>query len=159
MRVIGIDPGLERLGYGVVEGGPSQAKVCGYGLVTTDKEKPVQERLKTLYEDVGVLIERYTPDLLVMEDLIFSRNVTTAMVVSAVRGVVMLLAAQRGLGFREVSPSQLKKIICGNGRATKTQIKRALQYVLGISDIAGTDDVADALALAFVGTLYRTPGV
>lgn len=155
MRVMGIDPGLERLGYGVVEVFEDKHIVCGYGLVKTEKKNSVPERLKTLYEDVGILIDRYTPHLIVIEELIFAKNVTTAMVVSAVRGVVMLLVAQRRLSFLEVSPSKLKRVICGYGKAPKTQVQRSLQCLLGLSEIPQPDDVADALALAFVGSLYR----
>lgn len=155
MRVMGIDPGLERLGYGVIEAVGSEQRVCGYGLVRTEKGQPTPERLKVLYEDVGVLVDRYMPDVLVMEELIFSKNVTTAMVVSAVRGVMMLLAAQKGLWLLEVSPSRVKRVVCGHGRANKSQMQRAVGYILGLSEIPKPDDVADALALAIVGVLYR----
>ncbi|MFN4215980.1 MAG: crossover junction endodeoxyribonuclease RuvC [Brevinematales bacterium] len=152
---MGIDPGLERLGYGVIESVGSGYHVCGYGLVRTDKNCSTPERLKVLYEDVGALVEKYTPDVVVVEELIFSKNVTTAMVVSAARGVVMLLAAQKGLLLLEVSPSRVKRLVCGHGRATKAQMQRAVGYILGLSEIPSPDDVADALALAMVGALYR----
>lgn len=155
MKVLGIDPGLERLGYGVIDNMGSEYRVCGYGLVTTERNKPIPERLKVLYEDVGVILDRYMPDIVVMEELIFSRNVTTAMVVGAVRGVLMLLTAQRGLPLLEVSPSHVKRVVCGHGRAVKSQIQRAVVSILGLSEIPRPDDVADALALAIVGTLYR----
>lgn len=155
MRVMGIDPGLERLGYGVIEKVGSEQRVCGYGLVKTEKHWSTPERLKVLYDDVGSLLDRYTPDVLVIEELIFSKNVTTAMVVSAVRGVVMLLAAQRKLPLVEVSPSHVKRVVCRHGRATKDQMQRAVGYILGLSEIPQPDDVADALALAIVGILCR----
>jgi len=154
---MGIDPGVERLGYAIIETKGASPQVCGYGLVSTQKNTPTPQRLKILYDDLFLLVDRYTPDVLVMEQLFFARNVTTAMMVSAARGVVMLVAAQRGLEVREIAPSQLKRAVCGSGRATKSQIQRALQYLLGLSEIPAPDDVADALALALVGALSH-PG-
>ncbi|WP_271436494.1 crossover junction endodeoxyribonuclease RuvC [Thermospira aquatica] len=152
---MGIDPGLERLGYAVIEMEKNLYRVHGYGLVSTRQEDSVPLRLKTIYDDVRQLVEKYSPERILMEQLVFARNVTTAMVVSEVRGVVMLLAAQLSLPLEEIAPSQLKRAICGNGRATKSQIQRSVQRFLGLAEVPKPDDVADALALAMIGAMRR----
>ncbi len=155
MRVMGIDPGLERLGYAVIEIDHGVYRVYGYGLVSTNREDPLPFRLKVIYEDVKQLIEKYAPEKILMEQLVFARNVTTAMAVSEVRGVVMLLAAQLSLPVEEMAPSQLKRAVCGSGRATKSQIQRSVQRFLGLAELPEPDDVADALALAMIGAMRR----
>lgn len=151
MRVLGIDPGLERLGYAVLDSTRGAPSLVSYGLVTTERSDPVEKRLLVIYEDVRGIIEHYHPERIMIEQLIFARNVTTAMMVSEVRGVLLLLSAQMKLRVEEVSPSQLKRIICGNGRAPKAQIQRSVQCLLGLSEVPSPDDVADAVALALVG--------
>lgn len=146
-RIIGIDPGYDRLGFGVIEGD----RALAYGVITTPKGK-IEERLKEIAADLRGLFTKYQPTLLVIEDLFFSKNVTTALKVAQVRGVVMMLAADAGISIVEVKPNEVKMAITGYGRADKKQIQEMVKTVFQLREIPQPDDAADALAIAWMGT-------
>ena len=156
---MGIDPGLARLGYGLVAQSGSNLRVLAYGCVETDSDTDFTRRLLHLYETLGERLEAFrlrgcSPDFMCVERLFFGRNITTAEVVWQARGVVMLLAAQSGLEVLEPKPNQVKMAVCGTGSADKTQVQRMVQRLLALDDIPRPDDAADALAVALTGLAY-----
>jgi crossover junction endodeoxyribonuclease RuvC len=149
MIVIGIDPGLARLGYGVIEiNGDEKRPVC-YGCIeTSGKNQSAPERLLKIYAGVESLFEKYHPDHLSLEKLFFAKNISSAMVVSEVRGIVLLTAAQKNIPVAEYTPNQVKQAITGSGRADKCQMQEMIKRLLHLDEIPKPDDAADALSIA-----------
>ncbi|BCJ88121.1 crossover junction endodeoxyribonuclease RuvC [Effusibacillus dendaii] len=148
MRIIGIDPGYGRTGYGVIQLDGSRIRSLEFGLIETQPGLRMEQRLLQIYDALLTIIERRKPDALALEELFFSRNVTTAIGVSQARGVVLLAAAQMGLPVSEYKPVQIKQAITGYGKADKQQMQEMVRLFLGLQDVPKPDDVADALAVA-----------
>lgn len=147
MLILGIDPGTATTGYGVVRSEGGQTSAIAYGaIITTPKESP-SERLLSIYNELGRLIDIYEPDVLVTERLFFSKNETTAFSVGRTVGVVLLLAAQRGIPTLEYTPMEIKQAVVGYGGAEKKQIQFMVQRILNLAETPKPDDVADALAI------------
>jgi crossover junction endodeoxyribonuclease RuvC len=151
MITLGIDPGTAILGYGVVEGDDPPG-VVAYGVIRTANDEPMHMRLVRLYEGVRDLIAQYHPDVVAVEQLLFGRNVTTAIAVGQARGVVLLAAAQAGLGLAEYTPAQVKEAVVGYGKADKGQIQEMVRILLNLTTVPQPDDAADALAVAICHT-------
>jgi crossover junction endodeoxyribonuclease RuvC len=151
MIVLGIDPGIERTGYAFIDDSGGQLKALSYGLISTSKTLPKVVRLKQIHDDLTTLLSRFRADLLAIESLIFAKNVTTALTVSEARGVILLAGIQAGLDTEEFSPVQVKKSLTGYGKSDKVQMERAVQIVLGLTEIPKPDDVCDAIAIAICG--------
>ncbi len=149
MITLGIDPGTATTGYGLVtEDAGGGAQLLRDGVVQTPAGAPMPERLLTLYRGVATLIDEAGPDTLAIEELFFSRNVTTALSVGQARGVVLLAAAQAGLAIYEYKPAEVKQALVGYGGAKKQQIQEMLRMMLGLHEIPRPDDAADAVAVA-----------
>lgn len=153
MRILGIDPGLERVGVGIVDKNGSRITPVYYGLIQTPRILLI-DRLRIIHEDVVKLVESYAPDAVATERLLFSANKTTAMDVSKALGVVLLAFSQRGLPWREYSPPEVKQSVVGNGAADKRQVQFMVTKLLGLSETPKPDDVADALAIAICHALH-----
>lgn len=152
MVFLGIDPGLERVGYGVVRKEGSKLSVLGYGLIKTPKtETPA--RLELIYNEMMDLLERFNPDRACCERLFFTKNQTSGIDVAKGLGVVQLALAQRGLSIEEFSPPQVKLAVVGNGAADKKQVQFMVTKLLGLNETPKPDDVADALAVALTGAM------
>lgn len=149
-RILGIDPGTGRLGFGVIELSSKSAKLVDAGVITTDKNYTDSERLKIIYDDLTGIIEATNPSIISVEKLFFAKNVTTAMTVSQARGVVLLLAELNKLTLYEYTPLQIKQALTGYGRAEKYQVQNMVKMILNLSEIPKPDDCADALAAAIV---------
>ncbi|MDI3257501.1 MAG: crossover junction endodeoxyribonuclease RuvC [Kyrpidia sp.] len=147
MRVLGIDPGIGRLGYGVVHASGNRLQTEGYGCVETPPG-PVADRLVRIYDKVRELLDDVKPDAVAVEQLFFYRNVTTAFTVGQARGVVLLAARQAGVAVAEYTPMQVKQAVTGYGSAEKGQIQRMVGMLLGLGAPPRPDDAADALAVA-----------
>lgn len=152
-RVLGLDPGYGRLGFGVleVENDPTYV-TCG--VITTQAERSSADRLKEIAADVRQLIERYKPDLIVIEELFFAQNVTTGLKVAEVRGVLLLLAAEAGIPTVEVKPVEVKMAVTGQGNADKGQVQKMITMLLKLDKTPSPDDAADALAIAWAGEAH-----
>lgn len=149
MRVLGIDPGTARMGYGIVEdAGSGRERAVAYGCLETPPDMLPEVRLQTLYRGVVDLLLEHKPDCLAVEELFFGRNVTTAIHVGQARGIVLLAAADNGVPVREFTPMQVKMAVAGYGRADKAQVQRMVRALLALPQIPKPDDVADALAVA-----------
>lgn len=148
MIILGIDPGTAALGYGIVERTGPRLRVVDYGCLETSPDLPLAERLELIHQGVTDLIELHAPDLVGVERLFFTRNAQTAFAVGQARGVVLLAAAQRDVAVREATPNEVKVAVAGHGGATKDQVQRMVQAVLGMQEMPAPDDAADALAVA-----------
>ncbi|NWG16610.1 MAG: crossover junction endodeoxyribonuclease RuvC [Chloroflexi bacterium] len=149
MLSLGIDPGLATIGYGLVrEMQDGSLQAITYGVITTPPDLPLWERLKTIYEQVTALIERYHPDHAAVEELFFARNVTTAITVAQGRGVILLALAETGLLIAEYKPNFIKQSVSGYGGAKKPQMQEMVRILLGLEAVPRPDDAADALAIA-----------
>ena len=148
MIVIGIDPGLARVGYGVIDiSNRKPAPVC-YGCIETAKDRATPGRLLQIYTEAAAIFDRYPPSHIAMEKLFFSKNITSAMSVSEARGVLQLLAEQRQVPVTEYTPNQVKQAITGSGRADKKQMQDMITRLLHLDEIPRPDDAADALSIA-----------
>jgi crossover junction endodeoxyribonuclease RuvC len=148
MIVIGIDPGLARVGYGVIGVvGRKPVPLC-YGCIETGKEGTNSARLLQIYTEAAALLERYPPAHIAVEKLFFSRNITSAMGVSEARGVLLLLAEQKKVPVTEYTPNQVKQAITGSGRADKRAMQEMITRLLHLDGIPEPDDAADALSIA-----------
>lgn len=148
LRVLGIDPGVAILGYGVVEEAGGRFVARRWGCVRTDADQSPPARLERLHHGVSTLLEEYRPDVLAVEELFFRRNVTTAIGVGQARGVVLLAAEQHGVRVAEYTPAQVKQAVVGYGKAEKPQIQAMVRLALGLAETPRPDDAADALAVA-----------
>ncbi len=148
MMIIGIDPGLARLGYGVIRVDRGIATPVCYGCMENRAGARPAERLLEIYDSLVSLFNRYPPDALAMEKLFFSKNITSAMGVSEVRGIIFLAAEQRRIPVTEYTPNQIKQAITGSGRADKVQMQYMITRLLHLDEVPQPDDAADALSIA-----------
>ena len=157
MRILGIDPGIGICGFGLIEtSSRAEAKALDYGAVTTMVDAPMPERLKELYESLKLVFEQTKPDVVAVEKLFFSKNITTGIAVAEARGVILLVAKQSGADIREYTPNEIKKTLTGYGSAAKAQMQEMVRVQLGLKSKPKPDDAADALAAAITcAFLYR----
>jgi len=148
MRILGIDPGTAIVGFGIIDSNGINKKLVDAGVITTPAHQMPHERLATIYEELKSIIEDNKPHVMVVEQLFFAKNVTTAMAVTQSRGVVLLLAQQMNLQFAEFTPLQIKQSITGYGRADKKQVQEMVKIQLQLKEVPQPDDCADALAAA-----------
>jgi crossover junction endodeoxyribonuclease RuvC len=146
--VLGIDPGLSRCGYGLVEQHPSGTRAVAVGVLRTAPSEPTPARLAELQADVRALLREHRPAVVAIERVLFQVNVRTAIPVAQAAGIVMAEAVAAGCEVVEYSPNQVKLAIAGVGGATKDQMERMVQTLLGIAQPLRPVDAADAVALA-----------
>ncbi|MDL2206335.1 crossover junction endodeoxyribonuclease RuvC [Eubacteriales bacterium OttesenSCG-928-N13] len=148
MIILGIDPGLATLGYGVIETDRGKHKLVQYGTLVTQPKQPLPQRLRAIFIGMNQLMDTYQPDEVAFEELFFSKNVTTGMAVASARGVALVAVAQRTENLYEYTPMQVKQAITGHGKADKQQMQQMVRVLLNMKEIAKPDDAADALAVA-----------
>ncbi len=148
MVILGIDPGLATIGYGVVDYQCPKLKPIAYGAVLTPAHTPLENRLAQIYTDVTALIHKYRPAELAIEELFFNTNRTTGIAVAQARGVILLCAAQNGVQVYEYTPLQVKSAVVGYGLAEKQQVIEMTTKMLHLAHRPKLDDTADALAIA-----------
>jgi crossover junction endodeoxyribonuclease RuvC len=147
MRILGIDPGLERIGYGVVDRNGSRLNTIAYGLIETPRIN-LPDRVRIVHESVLQIIDQHQPDAIATERLLFTVNKTNAMDVAKSLGVVLLASSLRGLPWAEYSPPEVKQSVVGIGNADKKQVQFMVTKLLNLEKTPKPDDVADALAVA-----------
>lgn len=149
MKILGIDPGIGRVGWGVVtKVRGSQFMVHGYGCIETLPNSDAPGRLYAIYDEVCRIIDEYKPEVLAIEDLFFSKNVKTAFSVGQARGVILLAASQKNLQVAVYTPPQVKSAVTGYGKADKKQVGQMVKLQLHLKETPKPDDTADALAIA-----------
>ncbi len=155
MIILGIDPGIARCGWGVVEDRGSKPEARGYGCIETPAGMEVSGRLALIYNEVSRLIKKYSPEEMAVEELFFNTNAKTAFVVGQARGVVLLAGAENKLKNYIYTPLQVKIAVTGYGRAEKNQIGKMVKTLLNLKEIPKPDDTTDALAIALTHAFSR----
>ena len=172
MIILGIDPGLATLGWGIIEkDARGNCRAVDYGVVLTPKEEGLPVRLAMLEEGITRILDTFQPDEIAMEELFFSKNITTGIAVAHARGVAMLACVKHCGKLYEYTPMQIKQALTGYGKADKKQMQTVVASLLKLKSIPKPDDAADALAVALcqaftnrfgelfaVGNMTRTKG-
>jgi crossover junction endodeoxyribonuclease RuvC len=148
MIVLGVDPGLSMCGWGVVSRGGQNLSMLDYGCVKTAPASALPMRLRTIYETLNSVIEKYSPQVMAIEELFFSKEARTVAAVAQARGVILLCASSYNLPVCEYNPRHVKISLTGYGSAEKQQIQHMVKAMLGLPTIPKPDDAADALAIA-----------
>ncbi len=148
MRVLGIDPGSETLGWGVVDGRGNKYSLIEFGTVKSNPRQAFSRRLAKIFAEVSEIAERLQPDALAIEEAFYSVNVNVALKLGQVRGIMLLLAEQRGMRIAEYAPRLIKKTVVGYGNAEKDQVGEMVRLLLGLKAAPKPHDAADALAIA-----------
>jgi crossover junction endodeoxyribonuclease RuvC len=148
MKILGIDPGIGRTGWGVIRIESGELRVEKYGCIETSMELPLEQRLLVVHEEISRIINDFSPNALAIEELFFNTNAKTALVVGQARGVVLLAAAQHAIPVSVYTPLQVKIAVTGYGRAEKGQVGQMVKTLLKLSSIPKPDDTSDALAIA-----------
>ncbi|HHX17778.1 MAG TPA: crossover junction endodeoxyribonuclease RuvC [Clostridium sp.] len=156
MVIMGIDPGIAIVGYGVVNYEGNKFAPIDYGAIKTCSTMNLSQRLLCIYNKLEEIIEKYTPDAISIEELFFNKNIKTALTVGQGRGVAVLAAARANIEVFEYTPLQVKQSVVGYGRAEKAQVQQMTKMILNLKKIPKPDDVADALAIAIChGNSYK----
>jgi crossover junction endodeoxyribonuclease RuvC len=152
-RVLGIDPGFDRCGFGVIDARGGEPTWVYHSCLQTNKTDDFASRLRQLRDETARVMEAFKPSGVAVEKLFFQTNVKTALDVGMARGVILLAIADAGLPIVEVTPNQVKQGVAGWGNADKKQLQAMVQRLLKLSEMPKPDDAADALAIAMVGAL------
>ncbi len=148
MIILGIDPGVATIGFGFIESVGQKNRVLSFGVITTPAGIPLSERLLQISENMQDLLRQYPPDEMGVEELFFSKNVTTGIAVAHGRGIILLEAQRQNIPIFEYTPMQVKQAVTGYGKAEKKQVMSMTQRLLKLKEIPRPDDAADALAVA-----------
>ena len=148
MRILGIDPGIAIVGFGIIEYDNVKFKVVDYGAITSPAHTPVPSRLKMIYDDITYVIEKYKPDEIAIEELFYNSNAKTVINVGQARGVLILSGENLNIPVYEYTPLQVKQGVVGYGRAQKKQVQEMVKNILSLKEVPKPDDTADALAIA-----------
>ncbi len=148
MVILGIDPGIATVGFGVLDSDGRTQKLIRCGVITTPAGQPLAARLSQIYDDAVSLISTFRPDAISVEELFFNTNITTGISVAHGRGVLLLAGQKSGVPLFEYTPLQVKQAVAGYGKATKKQVEAMVMRLLNLSALPKPDDAADAVALA-----------
>jgi len=148
MKVLGIDPGVATIGYGLIKKHKNRIKLIDYGCIFTAAGEDFHKRLNSIYREIRKLVREYQPDVVACEEIFFYKNTKTALNVGHARGVIILALSKMGVEIVEYTPLHIKQIITGYGRAEKKEIQAEIKKILSLKDLPKPDDAADALAVA-----------
>ncbi len=148
MRILGIDPGIATIGFGLLEFSGRNYKLQNCGVITTPAHKSLSSRLEQIYDDMLELLELFKPDAVSIEELFFNTNITTGIAVAHGRGVILLACRKAGVKVYEYTPLQVKQAVVGYGRAEKKQVMEMVKRICSLTAVPKPDDAADAVALA-----------
>lgn len=148
MRILGIDPGIATIGFGVIDFSGREYKLVNCGVITTPAHTMLSARLEQIYDDICQLLELFKPDAVSIEELFFNTNITTGIAVAHGRGVLLLACRKAGIAIYEYTPLQVKQAVVGYGRAEKKQVMDMVRRICALPSPPKPDDAADAVALA-----------
>ncbi len=148
MRILGIDPGIGRCGWSIIESEGQKLTTKSFGCIETFNDKKIEERLEIVHKEITKLIKKYSPDVMAIEELFFGNNAKTAFMVGEARGVILLCASESSLPVSIYNPLEVKMALTGYGKAQKAQVGQMVKVLLKLSSIPKPDDTADALAIA-----------
>ena len=156
MIILGIDPGVAIVGWGVLESDRGRIRPIAYGAITTPAHTAIEFRLAMIERDLTALIEKYRPEEMAIEELFFDKNITTGIAVAEARGVILCAAHRLGVAISEYTPMQVKQAVVGYGKADKRQIIEMVTRLLGLAKPPKPDDTADAIAIAICHAQSRS---
>ena len=148
MVILGIDPGLAIVGWGVVDYAGARFRTLGYGSIETPAGMDTPQRLLTIRRGMNALLKKYRPEQMAIEELFFTKNITTGIRVAEARGIILLAGAEAGVPMAEYTPMQVKQAVVGYGNATKHQVMDMTKRILNLAAVPKPDDAADAVAIA-----------
>lgn len=148
MIILGIDPGLAIVGWGIIESERGNVRPIAYGAITTPAHTDIEARLLMIQNDLESIIKKYKPDEMAVEELFFNTNITTGIAVAEARGVIICTAHKLGVKINEYTPLQVKQAVVGYGKAEKHQVISMVTSILKLSKPPKPDDTADAVAIA-----------
>lgn len=148
MKILGIDPGIATIGFGLIDYSSGKYNLITCGVITTPAHTMLSDRLCRIYDDLNELIETLKPDVVSIEELFFNTNITTGISVAHGRGVILLACKKAGLTIHEYTPLQVKQAVAGYGKADKRQVIEMVKKICGLDKPISPDDAADAVALA-----------
>ena len=148
MRILGIDPGVAIVGFGVVDSESGTQRMVQYGAINTPANTPLAARLVQIEQDLMELLQQFKPDEVAIEELFFSKNITTGIAVAHARGVILATVEKAGIPLHEYTPMQVKQAVVGYGLAEKNQVMDMTKRLLKLRSVPKPDDAADALAIA-----------
>lgn len=151
MKILGIDPGMAIVGYGLIDYTKEKIVLENSGSIRTDKNLSDSERLLEIYNDMSTIIEKYRPDYASIEKLFFFKNQQTIIPVAEARGVILTVLQKYSIPFAEYTPLEVKQVLTGYGRATKKEVEQRVRLVLN-TDLPKLDDTVDAIAIAICHT-------
>ena len=147
MRVLGIDPGIRTTGFGIIDSKRNKLSLIACGTINPKVTDNLSLRLNHLFEEVDSIINKFSPDVFSIEDMFYSKNVKTAMILGQARGAMIIAAVQADINIYEFAPRKVKMSVCGNGGASKEQVQYMVMKILNLKEIPGTMDVSDAIAV------------
>ena len=159
MRILGIDPGSESTGYGIIESDGSHHTAITYGAIRTNTAQPFHKRLLKIYSGLREILARENVDAVAVEEVFHAANVQSALKLGHARGVALLASAEAGVPVFEYSPLEIKSGIVGYGRAEKRQVQEMVRFLLRLAEIPSPDDAADALAVAICHSHRSSTGI
>jgi len=148
VRILGVDPGSVQTGFGIIHEDQSSLNYLACGVIRTSSAAPIPSRLKRIYSELKIVMERYRPDVVSIENIFVARNVRSALKLGHARGVAILAAVNKDLEVVEYTPAEVKKTLAGSGRAEKSQVQHMVKALLSLSELPEPYDASDALALA-----------
>lgn len=155
MKILGIDPGYHRCGYGIIEHNANKSTIVDHGCIETDSSLALAERLLVIQKQLDKLIKKHQPEKIGIEELFFAKNTKTALKVANARGVILVTAAKSKAQIIELTPNQIKLAITGYGAADKRQVQEMVKMMLKLDKIPKPDDAADALAIALTAATWQ----
>ena len=147
MRVLGIDPGIRTTGFGIIDSSTNRISLIATGTIKPKVSDSLPLRLNHLFEEVEIIINKFSPEVFSIEDMFYSKNVKTAMILGQARGAMIIAAAQANINIFEYAPRKVKMSVCGRGGASKEQVQYMVMKILNLKEIPGTMDVSDAIAV------------
>lgn len=158
MIVLGVDPGLTSVGYGILEGEGRDVLIRGFGAFSTPSEEPLSSRLKVIHSSIQDIIREHEPEALACETVFYSKNARSTILLGHARGAVLLAAENCGVEVVEFSPREIKSAVTGRGNSSKAQVRYMVQAQLHVDDLPKSTDVSDALAVALC-CIHRQGGI
>lgn len=147
MRVLSIDPGIRTTGFGILDSKLNKLSLIACGTIKPRVSDSLPLRLNYLFEEVDSIINKFSPDIFSIEDMFYSKNVKTSMILGQARGAMIIAAAQANVNIYEYAPKKVKMSVCGNGSASKEQVQYMVMKILNLKEIPGSLDVSDAVAV------------
>ena len=148
MRIMGIDPGTRRVGYGVIDKEGADLRTVAFGTICTKPKTALPDRLKVIFEQISSLINEHSPEVVVVEEVFAGKGSKSSIKIGEGRGVILLCAAMGGTTVAEYTATNVKMAVVGNGHASKEQVQTMVKVILGLAEHPEAEDAADALASA-----------